>query len=89
MCKYCTIEELDDHNLISYKKRALKLRRSQIGFEDISVSIGHKGGESKWSIMIEHGVTDTALEVIDYFEATVKIKYCPFCGEKLTDRTID
>lgn len=67
MCKYCTIEELDNANQVAYKRRALKIRRSQIGFEDISISMGHKRDDSKWSIMIDHGVTDTSLEVIDFF----------------------
>ena len=89
MCKHCNIEELEDLNQVAYKRRALKIRQSQIGFEDLEVSMGHKHGESKWSILIEHGVTDTSMSVIDFFEISMKIKYCPFCGEKLADRVID
>lgn len=89
MCKHCTIEELDDINEIAYKRRALKIRQSQLGFEDIFVSMGHNGGESKWSILITHDVTNTNLEVMDSFSISMKIKYCPFCGEKLADRIIE
>jgi hypothetical protein len=89
MCKHCELDELDDFNQIGYKKRALKIRQSRLGIEDLSISMGHHHGESKWSIQIEHGVTDTTLTVVDFFSMNMKIKYCPFCGEKLADRVVE
>lgn len=89
MCKHCKISKLDNINLVAYKKRPLKFNQTRIGIEDISVSMGRKDDESEWFIKVDHGVTDRNLEEIDCYSLSMKINYCPFCGEKLADIIIE
>lgn len=84
MCKHCRLDKYGEveEAYVSFKEKRLRLGRAIIGVEQLWCNMEHIDG--KWTLNWGHGIGDSKYENWNDTDASVRIKYCPFCGEKLT-----
>lgn len=85
MCKHCNIE-WDGSELIRAKSKPIKIGKLHVGTRQLISFLRRDDRRKCWTINLAADIVDTSFETGDDMDMRIKIKYCPFCGDKLADR---
>lgn len=85
MCKHCNIDGLNV-DYIADKKRVLKIGKTPVADEFVSVEMRRNDDKKQWTLEFEHAVFGNDDRHADVLATRTVIKYCPFCGDKLADK---